>query len=46
MVDITTIEMFGPKLEVHVELIHRLPKGLRIPDHLADRRPIIGLQGY
>jgi hypothetical protein len=36
--------VFGPKLEVRVELIDRLPKGLLVSDDLADRRLVIGLQ--
>jgi hypothetical protein len=43
-IDVTTIEMFGPELEIGVELIERLPEGLWIPDDLADRRLLIGLQ--
>jgi hypothetical protein len=30
-----TIEVFGPKLEIYVELIDRLPKGLRVPYDLV-----------
>jgi hypothetical protein len=36
--------VFRPKPEVRVELIGRLPKGLRVPNDLADRRLIVGLQ--
>jgi hypothetical protein len=36
--------VFGPKLKVHVELGDGLSKGLRVPDHLADRCLIVGVQ--
>ena len=43
-IDLPPVEVFGTKLAVGVELIDRLPKGLGVPDHLADGCPIVGLQ--
>ena len=34
-IDVTTIEVFGLELEIGVELIDRVPEGLRVPNDLA-----------
>lgn len=38
------IEVFGPKLEVRVELSDRFLKGLRVPDGLAYCRLVVRFQ--
>jgi hypothetical protein len=43
-IDLSAVNMFGPKLQVHVELGDGLPKGLRVPNHLADGCLIVGVQ--
>jgi hypothetical protein len=43
-VDLPAVKVFGLKLERGVPLLGRLPKGVGIPDHLADVCLIVGLQ--
>jgi hypothetical protein len=43
-IDLSTVNVFGPKLKVRVELDDGLPKGAAVPNDLADRRLAVRLQ--